>query len=147
MIITYMDTKLVAIMAVSLGISFSLWFMVMLKKLRPLLFRSSRTQTVQSKQQCCRSNWLMAVFWMAYQAKTHNGIMAQFCLNFCELADYCGRSILNSVTRLGDLLDFRQVFKTFATIDLPISPTFLGNFCKGVKINHFCSEIIFGQLL
>ena len=37
--------------------------------------------------------------------------------------------------------------KPLATILLPNSLTFLGNFCKGVKINHFYSEIIFGQLL
>ena len=36
--------------------------------------------------------------------------------------------------------------KPLATINLPKSPTFLGNFCKGVKIIHFCREIIFGQL-
>ena len=30
---------------------------------------------------------------------------------------------------------------------LPKSPTYLGNFCKGVKIYQFSSEIIFGQLL
>ena len=29
-------------------------------------------------------------------------------------------------------------------MNLPKSPTFLGNFCKGVKIYHICSEIIFG---
>ena len=34
-----------------------------------------------------------------------------------------------------------------ATINLPKSPTFLGNFYKDVKIYHFSSEIIFGQLL
>ena len=33
-----------------------------------------------------------------------------------------------------------------ATINLPKYPTFLGNFCKVVKIYHICSEIIFGQL-
>ena len=43
-----------------------------------------------------------------------------------------------SVTRLGDLLDFGQV---------PKSPTFLSNFCKGVQNYHFSSEIIFGQIL
>ena len=48
------------------------------------------------------------------------------------------------MTRLGDLLDFGQLFKAFATINLP---TFLGNFCKGVKLFNFSSEIIFGQLL
>ena len=36
--------------------------------------------------------------------------------------------------------------KPLATINLPKYPTFLGNFCKEVKINHFFSEIIFGQL-
>ena len=30
---------------------------------------------------------------------------------------------------------------------MPKSLLFLGNFCKGVKIYHFSSEIIFGQLL
>ena len=35
--------------------------------------------------------------------------------------------------------------KTLATINLPKSSTFLGNFCKGVKI-YFSSEIIFGLL-
>ena len=38
-------------------------------------------------------------------------------------------------------------FKPLATINLPKSPTFLGKFCRGVKIDHFSSEIIFGQLL
>ena len=28
---------------------------------------------------------------------------------------------------------------------MPKSPTFLGNFCEGVKIFHFSCEIIFGQ--
>ena len=37
--------------------------------------------------------------------------------------------------------------KPLAAIILPKSPTFLGNFCKGVKIYHFSIEIIFGQLL
>ena len=41
--------------------------------------------------------------------------------------------ILTSVTRLGNLLDFEPLFKA-ATINLPKSPTFLDNFCKGVKI-------------
>ena len=37
--------------------------------------------------------------------------------------------------------------KPLAAINLSKSPTFLGKFCKGVKIFHFSSEIIFGQLL
>ena len=36
--------------------------------------------------------------------------------------------------------------KPLATINLPKSPTLLGNFCKGVKIFNFSSEITFGQL-
>ena len=50
---------------------------------------------------------------------------------------------LGSVTRLGDLLYFGQLFKAF----LHKSLTFLGNFCIGVKSYHLASEIIFGQLL
>ena len=37
--------------------------------------------------------------------------------------------------------------KPLAAINLPKSPTFLGNFCIGVRIFNFSSEIIFGQLL
>ena len=37
--------------------------------------------------------------------------------------------------------------KPLAAINLPKSPTFSGNFCTGVKIDHFSSEIIFRQLL
>ena len=52
---------------------------------------------------------------------------------------------LSSVTRLGYLLG--NFSKHLATINLLKSSTFLVNFCKGVKIIHFSSEIIFGQLL
>ena len=48
-----------------------------------------------------------------------------------------------SVTTFGDILHFRQQFKAGI---LPKTPTFLGIFCKGVKIIHFSSEFIFGQL-
>ena len=37
--------------------------------------------------------------------------------------------------------------KPLATINMPKVFTFLGNFCKGVKIYYFSSEIILGQLL
>ena len=49
------------------------------------------------------------------------------------------------MTRLGDLLNFEQVLKPLATINLPKSPTLLGNFCTGVKIFNFSSEIILGN--
>ena len=52
-----------------------------------------------------------------------------------------------SVTRLGDLLHFWQLFKACGTIILPKSPTFLGKFGKIVKIFHFASEVIFEQLI
>ena len=51
------------------------------------------------------------------------------------------------MTRYGDLLDFGQLLKPLTTINLPKSPTFLGNFCKGVKIFNFSSEIFLEQLL
>ena len=44
-------------------------------------------------------------------------------------------------------LDLGNFLKLLATIQLPKSPAFLGNFCKGVKIFTFSSEIIFRQLL
>ena len=40
-----------------------------------------------------------------------------------------------------------KFLKPLATIKLPKYPSFLGSFCKGVKIIHFSNEIIFGQLL
>ena len=43
--------------------------------------------------------------------------------------------ITGSVTRLGNLLDLGNFYSQ------------LGNFCKVVKIHHFSSEIILGQLL
>ena len=63
-----------------------------------------------------------------------------------NLADI-GQGVPSSVTRLGDFWTLGNFLKPLATINLPKSPTFLGIFCKGVKIYHFSSEIIFGQLL
>ena len=40
-----------------------------------------------------------------------------------------------------------KFLKSLATIYLPEPPTFLGNFCNGVKMYNFSSEIIFEQLL
>ena len=50
-----------------------------------------------------------------------------------------------SVTILDNLLDFGQLLKPLATINLPKSPTFLGNFCKGVKIYHFLVKSLLGN--
>ena len=52
-----------------------------------------------------------------------------------------------SVTRLGDLLDFGQIFKICGNNLFPQISHILGNFCKGVKIYRFSSEINFRQLL
>ena len=57
------------------------------------------------------------------------------------------RRLWFNVTRLGDFFNFGPLLKPLATIILPKSPTFLGNFSKVVKIYHFSSKIIFGQLL
>ena len=42
-------------------------------------------------------------------------------------------------------LTLGKFLKPLAIINLPKSPTFLGNFCKEVKIYHFSSEIILGN--
>ena len=52
-----------------------------------------------------------------------------------------------SVTRLGPFWTWGNFLKPLATISLPKFPTFLGNFCKDVKIYHYSMEFIFGQLL
>ena len=49
--------------------------------------------------------------------------------------------------QIGRFLEFGQLFEALATINLSQSPTFLGKFCKSVKIFNFSIEIIFGQLL
>ena len=51
------------------------------------------------------------------------------------------------MTRLGDLLDFGQIFKAFGNNTFAQISNILGNFFKGVKIYHFSGEIIFRQLL
>ena len=77
-------------------------------------------------------------------------------LKFCKL---CFRfaaeaSILRYFNIFGSLsvwpdwaiyLTLGNFSKPLATINLPKSPTFLGNFYKGVKIFNFSSEIIFGR--
>ena len=54
---------------------------------------------------------------------------------------------VSSVTWLAIYFTLGNFSKPVALIILPKSPTFLGNFCKGVEIFHFSSEIIFGQPL
>ena len=54
---------------------------------------------------------------------------------------------MNSVTSLGDLLHFGQLFKACGNNYFTQIAHSLGNFCKGVKIFHFYNEIIFRQLL
>ena len=68
-------------------------------------------------------------------------------LNFETVFNYFIGPSLTSVARLGDLLDYGQLFKAFGSYHWPKSSTFLGIFCKDVKIYHFSNEIIFGQLL
>ena len=54
-------------------------------------------------------------------------------------------SLPSSVTRVGDFCTLGNFLQPFATMNLPKSPTFLGNFSKGAKIIHFSNEIIFGN--
>ena len=47
-----------------------------------------------------------------------------------QMFEKCASLMLaSSVTRLGDFLHFGQLLKPLATISLPKSLTFLGNFC------------------
>ena len=55
--------------------------------------------------------------------------------------------IASSVTRLGNFVHFGQLFKAFGNNLFVQISYILRHFCKGVKIYHFSSEIIFGQLL
>ena len=52
-----------------------------------------------------------------------------------------------SVTRLDDLLHFGQPFKGSDTNYFAQIAQIFWDFCEVVKICHFSSEIIFGQLL
>ena len=56
-------------------------------------------------------------------------------------------SVPSSVTRLGDLLHFGQLFKASSNNYFAKIAHIFGNFCIGVKIFQFSSEIIIGQLL
>ena len=49
------------------------------------------------------------------------------------------------MTRSGDFLDLGNFLKSLATANLPKSPIFLGNFCKGVKIYHFLVQSFLGN--
>ena len=49
------------------------------------------------------------------------------------------------MTRLGDLLDFGQLFNASGNKNMPKSLTFIGNFWKGFKIYPFSSEVILGN--
>ena len=55
--------------------------------------------------------------------------------------------VSNSVTRLGNLLHFGQLFKTCGNNYFAQITHILSNFCEVVEIFHSASEIIFGQLL
>ena len=63
--------------------------------------------------------------------------------NMDIISDISGRS----VTRLDNLLHFGQLFKACGNNYFALIAHILGHFCKVVKIFHFASEIIFGQIL
>ena len=70
-----------------------------------------------------------------------------FCAFFQKFGLFCVEYSVTSVARLAIYWTLDHFLKNLATINLPKSPTFLGNFCKDVKIFHICNEIIFGQVL
>ena len=55
--------------------------------------------------------------------------------------------VMCSVTKLGNMLYFGQLFKACGNNYFAQTSHILVNFCTVVKIFHFSSEIIFGQLL
>ena len=77
------------------------------------------------------------------------GRLKSFVYNFAVTKGATGVvvAVTCSVTRLSYLFHFGQLFKACNNNSLPKLPTFLDNFCKVVKIFHFASESIFGQLL
>ena len=64
-----------------------------------------------------------------------------------RIVNYDRRGFIRLATDWAIYCTLGNFSKPVATINLPKSPTFLGNFCKGVNINHFSSKIIFVQLL
>ena len=62
------------------------------------------------------------------------------CVKNVSIFNIC---IIVSVTRLGDLLDFGQLFKTLWQQLFAQISHILRQFCKGVKIYHFSTDIIY----
>ena len=52
----------------------------------------------------------------------------------------------DTVDQIGRFISLWATFQSLWNNYFPKLPTFLGNFCKGVKVVHFSSEINFGQL-
>ena len=62
------------------------------------------------------------------------------------LNDVCNAGVLQAVwPDLAIYWTLGKFLKPLPAINLPKSPPFLGNFCKGVKIYYFSSEIILGN--
>ena len=65
-------------------------------------------------------------------------------LTLADISFFC-TSLPISVTRLGDLLDFGQVLKPLAKINLTESPLFVGNFSKMSKFIIFLVKSSLGN--
>ena len=67
--------------------------------------------------------------------------MAKSTAYYAALYALCECTIIfcnaTSVTRFAIFWTLDNFLKPLATINLPKSPTFLGKFCKGVKISFF----------
>ena len=74
--------------------------------------------------------------------RLHIGIFFIVVRLFCHPSESLYR--YNQCDQIGQ---FIGPWSLWQQLICPNLPTFLGNFCKGVKIYNFSTEIIFGQLL
>ena len=84
-------------------------------------------------------------FWIELKANKQTNIQSYFAKQTFD-ALQLQLPAYYSVTRLGNILHFGQLFKACGINYFAQIAHILVNFCKVVEIFHFCSEIIFGQL-
>ena len=101
------------------------------------------------------SVWL-CLYWLAPRVHlffTFPNTSFYFCFSLTSLRSIFSQqfrynmefTLSGSVTRLGDLLNFGQVFKAFGNNQFISISHIFRQFCKVVKIYHFWSEIILGN--
>ena len=97
---------------------------------------SNARHVIEPLRRLIWSSFVTLILWSAATFKSEKTsepfLSKSYRRNLVYLYQF-GSSLISSVARLGNFL------KPLATINLPKSPTYLGNFCKGVKIDHFSS--------